>query len=163
LPLRLISLDGRSGYSFGSHGLLPFEISSAPIDRVHADIAIEPELSYLDPQDPKAAAQFISGISADGWTAKDATVLLKVPANATRLTASVYMLASAAARHISLSANGRVLAQGNLPAADVVFSISAPAPQGSSSLAVTLSVDKTFSVPGDARDLGVKVIGIGFR
>jgi hypothetical protein len=163
LPLRLISLDGRSAYSFGSRGLLPFEISTAAIDRVHADIAIAPELTYLDPQDPKAQAQFISGISADGWTGKDATVLLKVPTGATRLTASVYMLASAAARHISLSANGRILAQGNLPAADVLFSISAVAPKGSSSLAVTLSVDKTFSVPGDARELGVKVTGIGFR
>ena len=91
-PLRLISLDGRSAYSFGSRGLLPFEISRTPIDHVHADIAIEPELSYLDPQhDPKAAAQFLSGISADGWTAQQATVLLKVPAGAATLSASVYI------------------------------------------------------------------------
>ena len=39
----------------------------------------------------------------------------------------------------------------------------APAPPGSTSLAVTLSVDKTFSAPGDARDLGVVLTGIGFR
>jgi hypothetical protein len=162
-PLRLISLDGRSAYSFGSRGLLPFEISTAPIDRVHADIAIEPELSYLDPHDPKAAAQFVSGISADGWTAKQATVLLKVPAGATRLTASIYLLAAAPARHISLSANGRILAQGDLPKGDALYSISAPAPLGSASLAVTLAVDKTFSVPTDKRDLGVIVTGIGFR
>jgi hypothetical protein len=163
LPLRLISLDGRSAYSFGSRGLLPFEISTAPIDRVRAEIALAPELSYLDLQDPKAAAQFISGISADGWTALEATVLLKVPAGARTLSASVYVIPAVAARHISLSANGRVLAQGTLPSANVVYSISAPAPLGSASLAVTLTVDKTFSVPGDARDLGVKVIGIGFR
>ena len=167
-PLRLISLDGRSAYSFGSHGLLPFEISTAPIDRVHADIAIEPELSYLDPHDPKAAAQFISGISADGWTAKDATVLLKVPSvgdktAATRISASFFLPTSAVARHATLSANGRVLAQGNLAATDAVYSISAPAPLGSTSIAVTLSVDKTFSVPGDARDLGVVLTGIGFQ
>ena len=163
LPLRLISLDGRSAYSFGSRGLLPFEISRAPIDRVRAEIALAPELSYLDPQDPKAAAQFIGGISADGWTALAATVLLKVPAGARTLSASVYLIPAVAARHISLSANGRVLAQGALPSGNVVYSISAPAPLGSASLAVTLTVDKTFSVPGDARDLGVKVLGIGFH
>jgi hypothetical protein len=28
---------------------------------------------------------------------------------------------------------------------------------------VTLAVDKTFSVPGDVRGLGVVVTGIGFR
>jgi hypothetical protein len=165
-PLRLISLDGRSAYSFGSHGLLPFEISTAPIDRVHADIAAAPKLSYLDPHDPKAAVQFLSGISADGWTAKDATVLLKVPegaAAAIRLEASVYVPASASARHISLTANGRILAQGDLPKGDTIYSISAPAPPAEGSLAVTLSVDKTFSVPGDARDLGVVLTGIGFR
>jgi hypothetical protein len=163
LPLRLISLDGRSAYSFGSRGLLPFEISTGLIDRVRAEIAIEPELSYLDPHDPKAAAQFISGISADGWTAQQATVLLKVPADAKLLTASIYLLAAAPARHISLSANGRVLAQGDLPKGDTVYHISAPAPHGSASLAVTLAVDKTYSVPGDARDLGVVLTGIGFR
>ncbi len=163
LPLRLISLDGRSAYSFGSHGLLPFEISTAPIDRVRAEIAAAPELSYLDPHDPKAAVQFLSGISADGWTAKDATVLLKVPAHPGRLSATIYVLASSLARHISLSADGRILAQGELPKGDTIYSISAPPPPAEGSLAVTLSVDKTFSVPGDARNLGVVLTGIGFQ
>jgi hypothetical protein len=163
LPLRLISLDGRSAYSFGSHGLLPFEISTAPIDRVRAGIAIAPELSYIDPRDPKAAAQFVSGISADGWTANQATVLLKVPDNAATLSASFYVPAAAPGRHVELSANGRLLGREDLPPGDVLSTITAPAPRGASSLAVTLTVDKTFSVPTDARDLGVKVTGIGFR
>ena len=111
LPLRLISLDGRSAYSFGSHGLLPFEVSTALIDRVHADIAVEPELSYLDLNDPKSSAQFISSISAGSWTSLEATVLLKVPPGASRISASFYKPASAAARPRSLSVNGRVLAQ----------------------------------------------------
>jgi hypothetical protein len=49
LPLRLIALDGRSAYSNGSRGLLPFEISTGPIDRIRAEIAVEPKLTYLDP------------------------------------------------------------------------------------------------------------------
>jgi len=38
IPLRIISLDGKSAYSSASgHALLPFEISTATIDRVRAD------------------------------------------------------------------------------------------------------------------------------
>jgi hypothetical protein len=163
LPLRLTSLDGRSAYSFGSHGLLPFEISKGPIDRVHADIAIEPELSFLDPHDPKAAAQFVSGIYVDGWTAQQATVLLRVPSGATTLSASFFVAPGAPARHVSLSSNGRVLVEREIPKDDTLYTVSAPAPFGSTSLAVTLSVDKTFLVSTDKRDLGVIVTGIGFR
>ena len=163
LPLRLTSLDGRSAYSFGSHGLLPFEISTGPIDRVHADIAIEPELSFLDPHDPKAAAQFVSGIYVDGWTAQQATVLLRVPAGATTLSASFFVAPGAPARHVSLSANGRVLVEREIPKDDTLYTVSAPTLPGSTGLAVTLSVDKTLSVSTDKRDLGVIITGIGFR
>lgn len=164
LPLRLISLDGRSAYSFGSRGLLPFEISTSPIDRVRAEIASEPELSAFNPRDPRAASQFISGISSDGWTEKDATVLLKIPPDATTLAVSFFVFPTSPARRVSLSANGRVLAEEDLPRADATYTISAPAPVGSSgSIALTLSVDKTFSVPGDARNLGVDVTEIGFK
>ena len=50
LPLRLISLEGRSAYSFGSRGLLPFEFAAAPIDRLKEEIAVAPELSYSSPR-----------------------------------------------------------------------------------------------------------------
>ena len=65
IPVRIISLDGRSAYSVASaRGLLPFEISSGPIDRVRADMVVQrkPELSWIDPKDPHAAAQIVSGI-----------------------------------------------------------------------------------------------------
>ena len=163
IPLRITSLDGRSAYSFGSTGLLPFEISSGPIDRVRAELAVEPQLTFIDPHDPRAASQFVSGLSPDGWTDKEATVLLKVPPSATTLSASFFVPPSAPARHVSLSANGRVLAEETLPAPDRIYSIQAPAPSGWSSIAVTLSVDKTYSVPPDARNLGVLLTGIGFK
>jgi hypothetical protein len=166
LPLRTISLEGRSAYSFGSRGLLPFEISTAPIDRVKAEIAVAPVLSYLIPEDPKAASQILSGLSTDGWTEQQATVILKVPPDAKTLSASFWVHPTAAARHASLSANGRVIVEQDLPRADATYTISGPAPLGSlgaGSLAVTFAVDKTFSVPGDARALGVDLTGIGFK
>ncbi len=65
--------------------------------------------------DPKAAAQFLSGISADGWTAQQATVLLKVPEGATTLSASVYIDPKAPARHLRLSVNGRYSGRARYP------------------------------------------------
>ena len=58
VPLRLISLSRRSAYSSAAAGLLPFEISSGPADRVRADIVVDrkPVLSYLNPRDPQAPA-----------------------------------------------------------------------------------------------------------
>jgi len=59
IPLRIISLDGRSAYSSASlRGLLPFEISTAPIDRVRAEIVVErkPELTYIDPRESEGGA-----------------------------------------------------------------------------------------------------------
>lgn len=162
LPLRTISLDGRSAYSFGSRGLLPFEFSSARIDRVKAEIAVAPELGYLVPQDPKSAGQILSGLSSDGWTEQQATVILKVPANPAALSASFWVYPSSPARHVTLAANGRVLAEMDVQP-NQTPTISAAAPAGLSTLAVTLSVDQTFSVPGDARHLGVKLTGIGFK
>lgn len=168
LPLRLISLEGRSAYSFGSRELLPFELGAAPIDRVKAEIAVAPELSYIIPQDPKSASQILSGLSPDGWTEQQATVMLKVPPDATTLSASFWVTPTAPARHVSLSANGRVIVEKDLPSADSTYTISGPAPpesisNGAGSVAVTLSVDKTFSVPPDARHLGVDLTGIGFK
>ncbi len=167
LPLRTISLEGRSAYSFGSRGLLPFELSTAPIDRVKAEIAVAPVLSYLIPEDPKAASQILSGLSIDGWTAQQATVILKVPPDATTLSASFWVTPTAPARHASLSANGRVIVEQDLPKADNTYTISGPAPVGASlgagSVAVTFAVDKTFLFPGDARPLGVNLTGIGFK
>jgi hypothetical protein len=64
VPLRLISVEGGSGYSASSKGLLPFEISREVVDRLTADVVIErtAELSYLDPKDPTAPAHIIAGL-----------------------------------------------------------------------------------------------------
>ena len=68
VPLRLISLSRRSAYSSAAGGLLPFEISSAPADRVRADTVVDrkPVLSYLDPRDPQAARTYSLG-PVSGW------------------------------------------------------------------------------------------------
>ena len=60
VPLRLISLSRRSAYSSAAGGLLPFEISSAPADRVRADTVVDrkPVLSYSIRAIPRPAHIF---------------------------------------------------------------------------------------------------------
>jgi hypothetical protein len=165
IPLRIISLDGRSAYSVASaRGLLPFEISRGPIDRVRADIVVErkPELSWIDPKDPRAAAQMISGIYPDGWMSDQASVVLKRPSGVAALVVNIYIPDIAPARRITLSVDGRVVADETLSAAGV-HSISANETGSSTDVAVTITVDKTFSTSSDLRKLGAVVTGIGFK
>jgi hypothetical protein len=165
IPLRLISLNGRSAYSASSRGLLPFDISTGPIDVIRAEIAIAPTLSYLNPHDPQAKSQIVSGWFPDddhSWMTGVATVLLKVPAGATSLEVGFYVPDSAPARHVRLAVNGQTAAEKDLPGPGLNM-LTAPAPSGLSSVVVTVSVDKTFSAPPDERSLGMIVTGIGFR
>jgi 4-amino-4-deoxy-L-arabinose transferase-like glycosyltransferase len=165
IPLRIISLEGRSAYSVASvRGLLPFEISRGPIDRVRADIVVErkPELSWIDPKDSRAAVQMISGIYPDGWMSDQASVVLKRPSDASNLIVNVYIPDIAPARRITVSVDGRVVADETFSAGGV-HSISADETGSSTDVAVTITVDKTFSTSSDLRKLGVVVSGIGFR
>ncbi len=165
IPLRIISLDGRSAYSVASaRGLLPFEISRGPIDRVRADIVVErkPELSWIDPRDPRSAAQMVSGIYPDGWMSDQASVVLKRPVVPAVLMANIYILDSAPARRITLSVDGRVVADETFSGPGV-HSISAGDTGSAKDVTVTITVDKTFSTASDLRKLGMVVTGIGFR
>ena len=162
IPLRIISLDGRSAYSSASgHALLPFEISTATIDRVRADVVIErkPQLTSID---PKVSEQIVSGLSPDGWMADEATVLLKRPAHGGLLRADIYIPAQAPARHLVMVVDGKQAAEQTFPAPGA-YTLAAVIGQGPEAVTVTLRVDQTFSVPGDLRKLGVVVAKIGFR
>jgi hypothetical protein len=162
IPLRLISVDGRSAYSVASRRRVqPFEFSSAPIDRMHAAIVTERklELSYVEPHD---TAQIVSGLYPDGWMTGQATVLLKRPEHSMPLRADLYIPPAATARNLRMLIDGE-------PAAEETFAgpgsyrVAVPMPSGTSDVTVTLMVDRTFSAPGDQRKLGIIVTGVGFR
>jgi len=162
IPLRLISLDRRSGYSQG--GLLPFEISTGPIDEVRAEVAIErkPTLIWISPRDPDAGAQIISGLSSDGWMSDKATVLLKAPDHPLPLRAEIYIPPPAPARNVKMFVDGALVAEDTFGSPGS-FVIQIPPFVAGPSVTVTLTVDQTFSTPEDRRKLGVIVSGIGFR
>jgi 4-amino-4-deoxy-L-arabinose transferase-like glycosyltransferase len=163
VPLRIISLDGRSAYSVASRGLRPFEFSTAVVDRVRAGVVTErkPELTWIDPRDPKAAPQIISGLFSDGWMTEQATVQLKRPERPAPLRAAFVIPPYAPARHVRLLADGQTVGEDTFPAPGS-YALTVPFRPDGPSVTVTLSVDKTFSVPPDQRKLGILVTGIGF-
>jgi hypothetical protein len=164
IPLRLISLSRRSAYSSAAEGLLPFEISSAPADRVRADTVVErkPVLSYLNPRDPQAAAHILSGLFPDGWMSDRASVLLKTPEKLASVEVVFDIPEKAPARHVQLLVDGELLAEDTFPGPGS-YKLTAPIHLSSTAATVTVTVDKTFSAPGDRRKLGVVIRGVGFR
>jgi hypothetical protein len=170
LPLQLIGLKARSGYSTATKGLRPFDISTAPIDIVRAAIVLDrhPALAYLPMSAPEAANQIVSGLYAvEGgawrWMSGSAVVLLKSPAQPLPIEAVFTIPDAAPARHVELLLDGQVVASETYPGPGAYTLKSPPELPASPNASVTLKLDRTFSVPGDHRQLGVVVSSIGFR
>jgi hypothetical protein len=164
IPLRLISLSRRSAYSSAAGGLLPFEISKGPVDRVRADIVIDrkPVLSYLDPKDPQAPLHILSGLFPDGWMSERASVLFKTPEKLTSVEVVLYIPPTAPARRVQLLVDGHLLADETFPGPGP-YKLAVPLHFSSPTATVGITVDKTFTAPGDRRNLGVVITGLGFR
>jgi len=170
LPLQLIGLEARSGYSTATKGLRPFDISTAPIDIVRAEVVLDrhPALSYLPMNAPEAPAQIISGLydvesGAWRWMSGSAVVLLKSPAQPLPIEAVFTIPDQAPARHVELLLDGRVVASETYGGPGAYTLKSPPQSPAGETATVTLTVDRTFSAPGDRRELGVVVAGMGFR
>lgn len=164
MPFRLISIEGGSGYSSASKGLLPFEVSNEVVDRLLLDVVTErqPELSYLDPKDPKAPAHVLQGLYPDAWMSGDATLLLKVPEPVHALGVAFFIPPDAPARKMTLLADGKVIAEDTFPKPGG-YSLSAPFKTTAKQVTVGLRVDHTHTVPPDNRALGVVITGVGFK
>ena len=165
LPLRLIALNSRSGYSTAALGFRPFDISTGPIDHVRIDAVLErrPTLSYLPMSAREAQTQIVSGIyDLEGqwrWTSGRAMLLLKPPPAPAPLQFKIFIPDPAPARKITISLDNKVIHEQTLPGPGA-YTIETKPISGST---VTLSVDKTFSGPGDSRALGLILSEAGFR
>jgi hypothetical protein len=170
LPLQLIGLEARSGYSTATKGLRPFDITTAPIDIVRAAIVLDrhPSLAYLPMSAPEASDQIVSGLydvegGAWRWMSGRAVVLLKSPEQPLPIEAVFTIPDRAPARHVELLLDGRVIASETYTATGAYTLRSAPQLPAGPAATATLTVDRTFSVPGDRRELGVVVSALGFR
>ncbi len=169
-PLRLIGLGARSAYSAVVFGYRAFDWRPGPLDRVSARLIVarEPELSFLPMNAPQAETQIVSGIhkledNAWRWMAARGAVLLKAPPAPAVLEASVYIPENAPVREIVMALDGRISARQAVtgPGALTLRSSGPVAVEGSRAT-VEITVDRTFSPPGDRRELGLVLISVGF-
>ncbi len=170
LPFRLIALGARSAYSTASFGLRPFDLVRGPIDVVRADAVIErpPALEYLPMNAPEAEQQIVSGIyqleeKRFRWMGARGTVLLKRPAQPAPLHVVLYIPDQAPARRVSVTIDGAPAVTQTFAGPGAHTLIGPPVTVAGPSATVTITVDKTFSVPGDHRELGVILSEVGFR
>jgi hypothetical protein len=166
IPLRLIGLESHSGYSTIDKGLLPFGMAGGVIDRVRAEVVVErkPALENLPMNAPEAQQQIVSGIyalepgNAWRWTGGRAVVLLKRPAAPERLRVDFTIHQLSSARKVTVLLDGVPVGEKTLDKPGRYRLESAPV----SGDVVTIAVDKTFSVPGDSRELGLILSDVGF-
>ncbi|MDQ6698634.1 MAG: hypothetical protein M3Z36_00430, partial [Acidobacteriota bacterium] len=166
LPFRLIGLNAKSGYSTAEKGLRPFDISASPIDELRASIleARPPTLSDLPMNAPEAELQILFGISKLEenrwrWMGKSGAVALKSPAAPTPVRVGFYLPDQALARRITISVDGKEWESQTFPGPGSYVMSTRPV-TGSW---ITIAVDKTFTVPGDSRELGLILTDAGFR
>jgi hypothetical protein len=159
IPQRMISLTGRSGYSIATRGLRAFEFSSAPIDRLRAELVVErkPVLTWVTPQDRD---QILGGWYPDGWMEAEATILVKRAS--APLHAAFSIPEQSPARRVEMFVDGQPAAAETFPRPGN-YSLSIPPSSGAEGVTVTLKVDRTFNVPPDKRNLGMLVNGVGYR
>ena len=162
VPVRIVSLHGRSGYSTTAFGLRPFDLSLAPIDQVRAELVVarKPTLSDLPMNAPEAGQQIVSGIYQleNGqwrWMSGTGVVLLKSQDEAAPVVIRFFIPNQAPARRVAVDLDGRRIASQTYAVPGSYALVSAAVKPEGDTAQVTITVDKTFSIPGDTRKLGV--------
>jgi 4-amino-4-deoxy-L-arabinose transferase-like glycosyltransferase len=170
IPLRLIAIGSKSAYSRANLGLRPFDISRGPIDFVRADMIVQrtPTLEYLSMNAPEASQQIVSGIydledNRYRWMSARAVLLLKAPPQPAPIQVQLFIPDNAPARTISLMLDDRPLREVKYDRPGPYTITTDPTQPASGTATLTIAVDKTFSVPGDGRELGIILTGAGFQ
>jgi len=165
LPLRLIGLGSKSGYSTASLGFRPFDVTFGPLDKVRVEAVLDrkPTASWFSMGAPESATQIVSGMyqaeNGARWMSSRATILLKEPAEPRPITVDLYLADVAPGRTFTVSLDGTEILRQTFPAAGAQTLTTKPV-KGQT---LVITVDKTFSVPGDFRELGAVVLSAGFR
>ncbi len=136
------------------------------MDRVRAEIVVErkPVLSDLPMNAPEAEQQIVSGVyqleNQWRWMGQTATILLKPLAEAGVVSVQFAIPESALARTVSLDVNGQRVASQTFAGPGRYVLSSGPLKLEGDAATVSITVDKTFSVPGDPRQLGVILVEV---
>ena len=167
IPVRLVGLGSQSAYSSVGFGLLPFGLSTVPMDRVRAEAVVDfkPTLEFVIVNSSEEANRHIAaGVStSDRWALKQASLLVKRPAEASTLKVKFYVPANGVGRNLEVLLDG-VKITGAALDHDGIYELTAPVPSGTQPTAsITIQVDKALKVDGDQRELGVILVEAGFQ
>lgn len=168
LPVTIMGVNSRSGYASAGFGLRPFEISSAPLDVIRLERARPnaPALEFLRMDTPASSGQIVSGVyeiesGPWRWMSRKAVLALKSPARPEPLEVRFFIPPQSPVRRVTVSVDDTVLE--NREVGPGAFTIrTAPLKSAGDAALLTIAVDRTFRAPGDARDLGMVLIGAGF-
>lgn len=170
IPLRIVALQSRAAYSTTMFGLRPFDISRAPIDQLSAELMIarKPALTDLPMNAPEAGQQIVSGVyqlesGQWRWMSQTATILLKPPDQPTPVTIHFTIPAASPAREVTIALNDHTVASRTYSAAGVYALSSPPVKPDGDTAKLDIALDKSFSVPGDSRQLGIILTEVGFK
>ncbi len=92
-----------------------------------------------------------------------ATILLKPPVEPTPLTIRFTIPDASPARQVTITLNDRAIASQTYPAPGTYSLSSPPIKPDGDTAKLTITLDKSFSVPGDSRELGIILTEAGFR
>lgn len=169
IPLRLIGLGSRSGYSSAAKGLRPFDITNAPIDivRIISVLPRKPVLSYLQMGSTEATSHIVSGVyelenNQWRWADARAVMLLKRPPEPAPVEVKIYLPDQAPGRQITVALDGQTVLSQTLPAAGSHTLRTPTFAAKGDDVQLTVTIDKTFQAPNDNRHLGMILAAAGF-
>jgi hypothetical protein len=169
LPLRIIGLGVKSGYSSTGFGLRPFDVAFTPVDVLTLSVIVEkaPELTWLPMTAPQTEWQTVSGVYTleNGqwrWMGPRAVFLLKSPAEPAPAAADIYIPDMATGRTVTLEVDGKEVARQAVEPGRTYRLASAAFRPANAVATLTLTIDKEFKAPGDDRRLGMIVTAAGF-
>lgn len=170
VPLCTIGLNSRSGFSTVDHGFLPFDYCPQPLDIVRLEKVVErePSLSYVPMSAPQAQEQIVSGIDKledqrYRWMGRRGVLLLKSPGIETPLLVDLYIPDTAPGREITVTLDGALLVRQRYDKPGPYKLQTKPIRPAGQSASLTIEIDKTYSVHGDQRILGLILVGAGFQ
>jgi uncharacterized membrane protein len=169
IPLRIIGVDSKSGFSTVQQGLRPFDVSTAPIDVVtyEAIVAQRPTKSFVTMNDPEADRHIVAGVfeleDKSRWAEPNAVFQLKRPAQAAPVEVVLYLPPSAPGRVVTLKVDGAVVHQQTLPAAGLHTIRTRAIDARNEDVQLEVAIDKAIPQQADARRLGMVLASVGFR
>lgn len=159
LPVQLMGLGAKSAWMTCAFGLRPFDITSATIDRVTVTRVVPAPLvrTELPMNAPDADDYILEGLyGLEGgryrWMAGRALLALRAAPG--RLAITLFVPEASPARRLAVTVNDRRVGQYPLqPGLQTVRT--SPLPADRERLEIRLEADRSFSPPGDGRELSL--------